>query len=132
MEKDIEKLIEQLTKVRPEMLNEEALKLFNTIMAVLDERDELIKRNKELEDRNKTLNESQVIKIKKIQELEEKIHKEHTLGYSQGVYDCSEAWKETKQEKMEELKKEVKDYKCEENRINLYQRKILQELMGDK
>ena len=41
MEKEIENLIEELTKVRPEMLNEEALKLFNTIMAVLDERDEL-------------------------------------------------------------------------------------------
>ena len=44
MEKEIENLIEELTKVRPEMLNEEALKLFNTIMAVLDERDKLIKR----------------------------------------------------------------------------------------
>lgn len=31
------------------MLNEEALKLFNTIMAILDERDELIEMNKELE-----------------------------------------------------------------------------------
>ena len=41
MEEEIENLIEELTKVRPEMLNEEALKLFNTIMAVLDERDEL-------------------------------------------------------------------------------------------
>ena len=48
MEKDIENLIEQLTKVRPEMLNNEALKLFNTIMAILDERDKLIKENKEL------------------------------------------------------------------------------------
>lgn len=48
MEKEIENLIEQLTKVRPELLNEEALKLFNTIMAVLDERDELKKENKEL------------------------------------------------------------------------------------
>lgn len=48
MEEDIEKLIEELTKVRPEMLNKEALKLFNTIMAILDERDELIKENKEL------------------------------------------------------------------------------------
>ena len=32
-----------MTKVRPEMLNEEALKLFNTIMKILDERDTLIK-----------------------------------------------------------------------------------------
>ena len=39
---EIEKLIEDMTKVRPEMLNEEALKLFNTIMKILDERDTLI------------------------------------------------------------------------------------------
>jgi hypothetical protein len=49
---DIEKLIEELTKVRPEMLNEEALKLFNTIMAILDERDELIEKNRKLEEEN--------------------------------------------------------------------------------
>lgn len=40
---EIEKLIEDMTKVRPEMLNEEALKLFNTIMKLIDERDTLIK-----------------------------------------------------------------------------------------
>lgn len=39
---EIEKLIEDMTKVRPEMLNEEALKLFNTIMKIIDERDTLI------------------------------------------------------------------------------------------
>ena len=39
---EIEKLIEDMTKVRPEMLNEEGLKLFNTIMKILDERDTLI------------------------------------------------------------------------------------------
>lgn len=47
MEKEIENLIEQLTKVRPELLNEEALKLFNTIMALLDDRDNLKERLKE-------------------------------------------------------------------------------------
>ena len=40
---EIEKLIEDMTKLRPEMLNEEALKLFNTIMKIIDERDTLIK-----------------------------------------------------------------------------------------
>ena len=40
---DIEKLIENMTKVRPELLNKEGLKLFNTIMKILDERDTLIK-----------------------------------------------------------------------------------------
>ena len=35
-------------------------------------------------------------------------------------------------EKIEELEKEVKDYQCEKNRINFYQRKVLQELLdGD-
>lgn len=51
MEKEIENLIEQLTKVRPEMLNEEALKLFNTIMAILDERDMWRKKTKEIRDK---------------------------------------------------------------------------------
>ena len=43
MSKEVENLIEDMTKVRPEMLNEEALKLFNTLMKILDERDTLIK-----------------------------------------------------------------------------------------
>ena len=51
MEKDIENLIEELTKVRPEMLNEEALKLFYTIMAILDERDKWRKKIKEIRDK---------------------------------------------------------------------------------
>lgn len=40
---EVERFLEEMTKVRPEMLNDEALKLFNTIMKVLDERDNLIK-----------------------------------------------------------------------------------------
>lgn len=40
--KEIEKLIEDFTKVRPEMLNKEGLELFNTIMKILDERETLI------------------------------------------------------------------------------------------
>lgn len=47
MEEDINKFIKELTKVRPEMLNEEALKLFNTIMAILDERENLLKAYKQ-------------------------------------------------------------------------------------
>lgn len=33
--------------------------------------------------------------------------------------------------KIEELDKKVKDYQCVENRINLYQRKVLQELLEE-
>lgn len=54
MEEDIENLIEELTKVRPSMLNDEALKLFNTIMAILDERDKLIKEKENMNVRIKT------------------------------------------------------------------------------
>ena len=57
MEKEIENLIEKLTKVRPEMLNEESLKLFNTIMLALNDRDKLIKENKELKAKLDELND---------------------------------------------------------------------------
>lgn len=50
-ERNIEQFIEELTKVRPSMLNDEALKLFNTIMAVLDERDRWRKKIKEIRDK---------------------------------------------------------------------------------
>ena len=40
---DIQNLIEELTLVKPSELSEESLKLFKTIMKVLDERDTLIK-----------------------------------------------------------------------------------------
>ena len=38
---EIEKLIEDMTKVRPEMLDDKGLKLFKVIMQILDERDNL-------------------------------------------------------------------------------------------
>ena len=41
--KEIEKLIEDMTRVRPEMLDDKGLKLFKVIMQLLDERDTLIK-----------------------------------------------------------------------------------------
>ena len=39
--------------------------------------------------------------------------------------------KQKVKEKIEELDKKVKDYQCIENRINLYQRKVLQELLKE-
>ena len=41
--KEVERFLEDMTKVRPEKLNEEGLKLYNTIMRILDERDNLKK-----------------------------------------------------------------------------------------
>lgn len=60
---EIEKLIEDMTKVRPEMLNEEGLKLFNTIMKILDERDTLIKERDYYKARYNEFNEA-FIKMK--------------------------------------------------------------------
>ena len=39
-----EKLIEEMTKLRPDQLSEEGQKLFNTIMTIIDERDYYKKR----------------------------------------------------------------------------------------
>lgn len=36
---EIEKQIEEMTKLRPDQLSEEGKKLFNTIMTIIDERD---------------------------------------------------------------------------------------------
>ena len=60
---EIEKLIEDMTKVRPEMLNGEALKLFNTIMKILDERDTLIQERDYYKARYNEFNEA-FIKMK--------------------------------------------------------------------
>lgn len=40
---EVERFLEDMTKVRPEMLSTEALKLYNTIIRIVDERDNLIK-----------------------------------------------------------------------------------------
>ena len=61
--KEIEKLIEDMTKVRPEMLNEDGLKLFNTIMKILDERDTLIQERDYYKARYNEFNEA-FIKMK--------------------------------------------------------------------
>ena len=63
MSKEVENLIEDMTKVRPEMLNEEGLKLFNTIMKIIDERDTLIKERDYYKARYNEFNEA-FIKMK--------------------------------------------------------------------
>ena len=60
---EIENLIEDMTKVRPEMLNEEALKLFNTITKIIDERDTLIQERDYYKARYNEFNEA-FIKMK--------------------------------------------------------------------
>ena len=48
-QKEIQKVLDELNSVRPEMLNDEAKRLFNAIMKIADERDEAIQENKILE-----------------------------------------------------------------------------------
>ena len=60
---EIENLIEDMTKVRPEMLNEDGLKLFNTIMKIIDERDTLIQERDYYKARYNEFNEA-FIKMK--------------------------------------------------------------------
>ena len=40
--------------------------------------------------------------------------------------------KQVIRDKIEELEKEVVDYRCEENRINVYQRRVLKELLEEE
>ena len=44
----MEDMLEAMTRVRPEVLNDETLRLFNQIMALIDERDELKQENQQL------------------------------------------------------------------------------------
>lgn len=45
---EVEKCIKELTEVRPEKLDDKGLKLFKTIMQIIDERNELKKEKEEL------------------------------------------------------------------------------------
>lgn len=45
---DVEKVLEVMHQVKPDELSADAKKLFNAIMQIADERDELLQRNMEL------------------------------------------------------------------------------------
>ena len=121
MEKEIENLIEELTKVRPEMLNEEALKLFNTIMAVLDERDKLKEENQEL-----------------INELQDKDDEIRFANRDIKVFETDFIPTSKIKEKIEEYKQEMKEIREKEkgliwnHRLHKldYAIQVLQELLG--
>ena len=59
MEQDIKKLIEELTKVRPDELSTDGLKLFNKINEIIDKNKELEEENKE---KQKTIETMRYIK----------------------------------------------------------------------
>lgn len=72
--------------------------------------------------------ENEELKNKLLDTLEgQKVIKEETPQYIKENFISKQKVKE----KIEELDKKVKDYQCVENRINLYQRKVLQELLKE-
>ena len=95
MKQDINKLIEELTKARPDELSTEGLKLFNKINEIID-------KNKELEEKNKKksieiicyqeeLENSIPVSLveEKIEELKEEIEQlriERNVTYDSGIY----------------------------------------------
>ena len=86
---EIESFIEDMTKVRPEMLNKEAYKLFQTIMKILDERDMLIKERDYYKERYNKFNNAQGLRtdLKRVDtvvdRLETKKQTIERLGFNQ-------------------------------------------------
>ena len=89
MEQDINKLIEELTKVRPNELSKEGLKLFNKINEIID-------KNKELKEENKTLNERNQYLVKYRAKLEKELYESNENYIPVSLVE----------EKIEELKNE--------------------------
>ena len=83
---------------------------------------EVYQENEELKRKNKTLEE---LLQGNLYELY-KYYKELADTYQGNCIPVQKV-----KDKIEELDKKVKNYQCVENRINLYQRKVLQELLEE-
>lgn len=114
----IENLIEELTKVRPDELSTEGLKLFNKINEIID-------KNKELKEENKTLNERNQYLVKYRAKLEKELYESNENYIPVSLVE----------EKIEELNKLITEAQKElgsaskEYTIYVYQKDILQELL---
>ena len=110
----MENLIEELTKVNPSNLSEEGLKLFNKINEIID-------RNKELEEKDKYYNKL----IKLAQTITDESLKEALEEFEKDYIPKSKI-----KEKIEELNRKIKYEDNEKVIIWLHkQRNILQELL---
>ena len=72
-------------------------------------------------------------KLQKENEELEEINNELEAEKNEAIrrYNFETIPKQKVKDKIEELDKKVKNYQCVENRINLYQRKVLQELLEE-
>ena len=127
MKQDINKLIEELTKVRPDELSTEGLKLFNKINEIID-------KNKELEEENTVL--------KKANNISENVTvKDLTKFMNKSLKDFKKEYIPVSlvEEKIEELDIKITyiesqytngGQNCNSNYLSaLYQKQILQELL---
>ena len=96
----------------------------------LDRKQKAIIKCNELENENKELKKEIKSWKKYSDEQEENIIEKNNIICNL-EFQIEKQQKEIK-DKIEELDKKVKDYQCVENRINLYQRKVLQELLGSE
>jgi hypothetical protein len=114
----IENLIEELTKVRPDELSTEGLKLFNKINEIID-------KNKELKEENKTLNERNQYLVKYRAKLEKELYESNENYIPVSLVE----------EKIEEYQNNMKLYENEthnifnENNIRQEVITVLQELL---
>ena len=118
MEQHINKLIEELTKVRPDELSKEGLKLFNKINEIID-------KNKELEEENKIIKGNYYTLCADIQMVTSELgFPEDTIIADEMVSMINENYIPVSlvEEKIEELIKEGRHYNA--NKIE-----VLQELL---
>lgn len=122
--KNIEEIIE-LSKEEIDAKDENVTAILDiedliSLEHILSDYKRVLKENEELKRKNKTLEE---LLQGNLYELY-KYYKELADTYQGNCIPVQKV-----KDKIEELDKKVKNYQCVENRINLYQRKVLQELL---
>ena len=110
-----EELKEMLGK-RPDELEGETLKLFNAIMKIADERDELKLKCKELKEIEESHRKENGELREQVKELEEDL----TSVYLKGIYDERDKWIALVKEKIEEINKAYEDSKDENGESQYY------------
>lgn len=93
---EIENFIEEMTKVRPEMLNKQALELFNTIMEILDHVEELEADNYEQNNIINSYIEERRTVIEELEKLANNLEKDGFVGYADNIRDILEMLGEKK------------------------------------
>ena len=129
MEQDINNLIEELTKVRPHELSKDGLKLFNKINEIID-------KNKELEEENKIIKGNYITLCADIQMVTTELgFPEDTIIADEMVSMIKENYieKSLVEEKIEEIDKIYKGIPEDEGNfakaILIKEKQVLQELL---